>query len=158
VAGLEIGTFYEGAVKDLVWKLKFYHSRAAADALAAVLMRRLRERHFDVITAVPIAPSRHRERGYNQAELIARRVAAELGLPYRSLLLRFGARHQTGQRRNDRLSQVKGVFELKRSLHGETVLVVDDVITTGATLAECAVVLRQAGAGEVWGAAVARGE
>ncbi len=159
LSGVIVGTIYEDAAKELIWQLKFHRSWAAADAMAAVLLRRLNvDYQFDSITAVPIAPSRYRERGYNQAELIAKRLAQHLKLPYRPLLIRFGSHHQVGQSRSERINQISGAFVAKRQLSGESVLVVDDVITTGATLAECASVLREAGASSVWGAAAARGK
>jgi competence protein ComFC len=156
LTGVVVATDYEGAVKEAVLRLKFERSRATARVLAELVVGRLGGVEVDVVTAVPIAPVRYRERGYNQSELIAREVAKRLGLPYRLTLGRTTNEHQMGRRRNERLSGVAGVFYGVGRLSDERVLVVDDVITTGATLAECAAVLWEIGAGEVWGAVVAR--
>jgi ComF family protein len=144
-------------VKALIKKLKFERSRSAADVAARLLLSRaVLPPDVDIVTAVPIAPSRYRERGYNQAELIAKRVAVQLGLPYRSLLGRENADHQIGRGRQERLEHIQGAFFATGRLAGRRVLIVDDVMTTGATLAECAVVLGQAGAEAVWVTALAR--
>jgi ComF family protein len=160
VAPLEsvtVATIYEGPIKDLIWQLKFQRSRSAARVAAGLLADRLAlAPQFDLITAVPIAPVRYRERGYNQAELVARALGRQLGLPYRSLLGRTRTDHQVGRDRHERLEAISGAFYPIRRLRNEHVLVVDDVLTTGATLAECARILSVAGAGRMSAAAVAR--
>jgi ComF family protein len=158
LAAVTVATAYDGPAKELVLQLKFQRSRSAAQVAARLLTARLPvDLAADCITAVPIAPVRYRERGYNQAELIARAVARLSGVPYRSLLGRNGAAHQIGRGRHERLEAIGGAFYPTRRLRGERVLVIDDVLTTGATLAECARVLELAGAGRIQGAAIARG-
>lgn len=157
LAGVSVAARYDGAVKELIWRLKFLRLRAAAGAAAKlVLACRSHWPPADVVTAVPVAPARRRERGYNQSELVAREVARSLGVPYMALLDRKSTVHQIGLGRSDRLEQVAGAFVPAWKLENHRVLLVDDVVTTGATLSECAAVLRAAGAAEVWGAAVAR--
>jgi ComF family protein len=157
LSGVAVGARYDGAVKELVLRLKFYRLRAAARVAAALVLAALPEDLVvDVVTAVPVAPARYRERGYNQSELLARAVAAGLGRRYTPLLGRTGSEHQLGQDRVARLEQIRGAFYARRWLDGRRVLVVDDVVNTGATLSECAETLVAVGAGEVWGAAVAR--
>jgi ComF family protein len=152
-----VGAQYDGAVKEMIWRLKFFRLRTAARSAAQLVARALPETlEIDVVTAVPIAPERYRERGYNQAELIARAVARRLNVRYTPLLARLDAGHQVGRGRHDRLSRIQGAFLARRALCGERVLIVDDVVTTGATLEECAQTLMAAGAAEVWGGAVAR--
>lgn len=152
-----MGAVYDGSTKELILQLKFYRLRAAARAAARLVVGALDiSDRIELITAVPISPLRYRERGYNQAELVAREVARELNLPYLALLGRENSAHQMGQGRTERLRQIKGAFFALRQLNGQKVLIVDDVITTGATLSEGAGVLMAAGAGEVWGAVVAR--
>lgn len=146
---------YAGASRKLIGLLKYYHQRDAAGALAATLTPLLHAANFDVITSVPVATSRLRQRGYNQSELIAKSVARSLVLPYRPLLRRLRNTQQVGKTRNQRLEQVSGLF-IARTKPPSRILIIDDVLTTGATLNACAIALRNAGADEVWGAVAAR--
>jgi predicted amidophosphoribosyltransferase len=82
LAGVSVGAFYDGAVKDAIWRLKFSRLRAAAGPAAELVVRALPGSNFDLVTAVPTSPERYRERGYNQAELIGRAVAERLGVRY----------------------------------------------------------------------------
>lgn len=161
LAGVVVAHHYEGAIKRLVQAIKYQNAGSAATTLANRLTPLLRSHpagDWQIVTSVPTSSSRRRLRGYNQAELIARIVARELGLPYCSLLGRLTDKVQVGKSRKDRLEQVKGIFYAKspRLFCGAKVLIVDDVVTTGATMSECAQVLRAAGAKSVWGAAVAK--
>jgi ComF family protein len=153
--GLVVASAYAGAVRELIGLLKYHHQRDAAAALAAALTPLLDPNAFDIVTSVPVATSRLRQRGYNQSELIAKAVARSLALPYRPLLRRLRNIQQVGKTRSQRLNQVSGVFAA-RGTSRPRVLIIDDVLTTGATLNACAVTLRQAGATEVWGAVTAR--
>jgi ComF family protein len=157
LAGVSVGAHYGGPVKELILQLKFHRLRAAV-VMGADLVEATRRQwpEITVVTSVPVAAARYRERGYNQSELLARMVAKRCGLPYSPLLGRLTSTHQIGLDRRSRLEQVSGAFYASKRLQGQHVLVVDDVVTTGATLSECAAVLTAAGAGSVWGAAVAR--
>lgn len=155
LAGVVVGARYDGVVKELILALKFGRDTASAQAAAALLTPLFESANFDLVTSVPSAPSRRRQRGYNQSALIAKSLAAALGLPYRPLLGRWHQAEQIGAGRRERFLQVEGAFYAK-GRPPRRVLVVDDVLTTGATLDACARVLRQAGCTEVWGAAVAK--
>ncbi len=124
--------------------------------MAKLLLPHLERSRFDIVTSVPIVNRRRRQRGYNQAELIARHVARGLTLPYRRLLVRVRTTQQIGKSREERLVHVGGAFVAKGNVVGQRILICDDVITTSATLNECARVLCDAGAASVWGAAAAR--
>jgi competence protein ComFC len=157
LSGVSVGAYYAGAVKELILQLKFHRLRAATDAAARLIIARSAEwPELEVVTSVPVAASRYRERGYNQSELIAKAVARLSGLPYSPALGRLTATHQIGLDRETRFAQVAGAFYAVRLLPGRRVLIIDDVVTTGATLSECAQVLTSAGARSVWAAAVAR--
>ncbi len=157
LSGVTVGAYYDGAVKQLILKLKFHRSFSAANAAAELILAADPPLgQIDLITSVPISARRYRERGYNQSELIAKALARRTGLPYRSLLTRGTSDHQLGRGRSERLVGVQGAFLAGKSLEGESILLVDDVITTGATLTECARVLRLAGARRVRGAVAAR--
>jgi ComF family protein len=160
LAGTTIVARYDGVARDLTLSLKNHNDVWAAEVLGAMIARAILRTQvtLDVITAVPTSPQRYHERGYNPAERLAKVVARRLELPYRPLLLRLSLAHQIGQGRAQRLKQIHGAFYPSRpqQVAARAVLVVDDVLTTGATLEEAARVLRAAGASLVWAAAVAR--
>jgi len=134
---------YEGVARELVAALKFRHARRLARPLAAGMAELVPPGLASVVTWAPTSPARRRQRGYDQAELLARALAAELGLPCRSLLERIGGGHQTGL---DRVHRLAGPAFRPRPPVPVRVLVVDDVTTTGATLLAAAGALRAAGA------------
>jgi len=140
-------TIYKGAAKELVRALKFDRAAAAADAIAAALAVQVPARHDWVIAHVPTVYGRARQRGYDQAQLIARRLAKRLGCAYVPLLVRQGNQRQVGQSRVVRQQQMATAFRasLRTAAPQPPVLLIDDVITTGATLAAAAHALRAAG-------------
>jgi ComF family protein len=155
--------FYDAALVRAILMLKFDRIEPLgvwfAHRLEEVVKLDLRLR-ADVVVPVPLHPRRQKERGYNQADLIAKPLAKQLGLPYRSsLLVRTRPRpekHLLTLR--ERWESVRGAFATSRSSRVDNlrVLLVDDVLTTGATLDACAKVLREAGAKSVIGLTVAR--
>jgi ComF family protein len=138
---------FEGLPRELVVALKFRHRRDAARVLATQMVRRLSLGHIDVVTWAPTSSRRARRRGYDQAEAIALAVARQLGVPCRRLLYRAHGSAQTGKSRADRL--VGPAFRARQPRSGLSVLVVDDVVTTGATLLAAAQALRSAGVANV---------
>lgn len=140
---------YTGEARDLVVDLKYRGRSSAAHALAAELARAVRSdgQVFDVVTWAPTSDARRRRRGFDQAETIARLVARELRLPCRRLLLRSTGRPQTGRSRRERLEGP--VFRARPARRACRVLVIDDVVTTGATLRAAAHALEGAGWGDV---------
>lgn len=104
-----------------------------------------------IIVPVPTATSRVRQRGYDQATVLARRLARKQRLPYARLLARLGQAHQVGAGRAERVSHLKDAFRAIRVAHiqGAHILLIDDVCTTGATLESAARTLRAAGAKRV---------
>lgn len=154
--GIVVATAYSGRVRDVLLGLKYHNRRAVAAHVSGILARRV-ERHtgdLDVVTWAPTSGQRRHRRGFDQAELIARGVAAHLALPCRRLLERDGpGAPQTGRTRSDRLDGPQ--FRVHHRAAGRRVLVVDDVVTTGATLEAAAKSLRDASAADVVLAAVA---
>jgi predicted amidophosphoribosyltransferase len=143
---------YVGVACDLVRTLKFAGGRPLAGVLAAQLAAGLPEglRGGATVVAVPAHPARARARGYDQAVLLARGLAARTGLPLAGRLLRRRgpAARQLGAARATRLSAGRIVVEV-RGAPPPRVLLVDDVHTTGATLGACAAALRAAGTDDV---------
>ena len=131
-----------------------------AARLAEVAAREAELLAADVVVPVPLHPTRLRERGYNQAELLARPLARRLGLPLRSyLLVRTRPRpNKLKLTRRERWQTVRGAYAMREGTRVDNlaVLLVDDVFTTGATLDACARALRRAGAGRVVGLTAAR--
>lgn len=127
--------------------------------VAAFDDQRLRDRHFDAIVPVPLHPARERERGFNQAELLAEWLSDHLSLPMRPALERVHyTTTQTAFDRAERMQNLRGAFRLRKKadVRRLRVLLIDDVLTTGSTLSECARVLREAGAQSIFAATAAR--
>jgi len=160
VAAVYATTRYTGIAKDVVWKLKFGRAGGAAQEIGKLIAFRLSRKNTRrmVVTYVPTAPSRIRQRGYDQAELIARAVARKLELPCYPLLARQTSRKQVGASRATRTTQLTGAFRAVRlrHIHGSSVLLIDDVVTTGATLEAAAATLKAAGAARVEAAVFAQ--
>jgi ComF family protein len=114
---------------------------------------------LDIITSVPLGLVRFNERGYNQATLLARPIALFLKVPFSSQVLSRNreTRTQVGLTVNERKENMAGAFKAKRELvRGKSILVVDDVATSGATLNACAKALLDEGASNVFGFSLAR--
>lgn len=159
---------HKGLVKRMIGKLKY---RLVTDMYETVMdvvvslgeYEALEENNW-VVVAVPLHERRQRWRGFNQAEELARRWADYFGWEWRAGVLerRVYTKPQVGFARAQRLENVKNAFGLRqrseiRNLKqgGTDILLVDDVWTTGATMRECAKVLKRAGVGKVWGLTVA---
>jgi ComF family protein len=146
---------YEFPADALVHALKFRGELALAQYLAGILGRCLADADVDSVIAVPLSADRLRSRGYNQAVEIARSLLPkkmELDLCVRSR----DTPAQMDLPYEERRRNVRGAFQCTRALLGSSVAVVDDVMTTGATLDEIAAVLKQAGASRVVNWVVAR--
>jgi ComF family protein len=155
-----VGAEYEGVVRDAIHALKFRGKRALARPLAQLMREQWPARAGDVtaLVPVPLGRPRERERGFNQAALLAERLAPGLGVAVRPRWLARlrDTRPQSDLGAAERQANVRGAFEAAREVAGRHVVVVDDVLTTGATVAECARALRAAGAAEIGVVAVAR--
>jgi ComF family protein len=139
--------------------LKYRRARALGRALALLLVPELSAlRPVDALAAVPLHRSRLRERGYNQAQEIARVLAGTLGVPAltRGIARRVAAPAQAGQGARERRRGVARAFRVARNLTGRCIAIVDDVVTTGATVNALAAELKTAGAAHCVVIAVAR--
>ena len=152
---------YEGALRDALHAFKFRGKRALAHPLAALLGETLADhlpQDVDALVPVPLAVARERDRGFNQAALLAERLAIEIDVPSRPGWLRRtrGTAPQTELTAAERRANVHGAFAAGSDVRGRSVALVDDVLTTGATASACAGALLDAGARRVGVVTVAR--
>ena len=154
--------YYEGNIRRSLLRYKFYGARHYAAGYGRILaMKLLREypEGFDVLTWVPVSRLRKLRRGYDQVELLAKAVAAELDMEPVPLLEKI--RNNPPQSgivgQAQRRANVLGIYRVKENVQveGKRILLLDDILTTGATAGECARVLLTAGASEVHCAVVA---
>lgn len=152
---------YTAGIRLMIHNVKFHQADQLAVHFGTLLAERLEEtayRDVDAVVPVPLHASRLAERGYNQTELIFRKWANDHGLIWLEALDRVRATspqwelEPAGRRKN-----VKGAFEVTRPdrISGKNILLVDDIVTTGATLHECAKMLKRSGAVTVTGLALA---
>jgi ComF family protein len=154
-----------GNVREVIHRYKYQRALWFEGFLAELLVRQavpeLRAGKWDLIVPIPLHARKLREREFNQAGRMARRLGAATGLPVHPRLLRRVAPTVTQTRlsRSERLDNVRRAFALRRPvrLTGRRIVLVDDVFTTGATSSACARVLRRAGAADVCVWTIARG-
>lgn len=157
---------YSGMVKDSLIRFKFYsrpgYYRAYAKLLSSRIMKVTGNRRFDMIISVPLHKHKEYTRGYNQAYLISKALSREINLPECSYLLER-SRFTDAQSLLDkerRRENVKNAFRVTNnaSTKGKSVLLIDDILTTGCTINECSRTLKEAGAKSVTAAVVATGK
>lgn len=147
--GVTVPYQYAGALRGALHRFKFRDRPAAYRGFARLIAQRLPAVSFDCVTFAPMVAAKQRARGYNQAELLAKGLASVLRLPCRKLLVKLAdtpAQHTLSA--EERARNAAGAYALRRPLDltGRTVLVVDDVVTTGSTAAALVDCLRRAGA------------
>ena len=153
-----------GIVRRLIHEFKYHRQHYLRHPLAGWLYEtmndpRLHGRRFDLIAPVPLHPARERERGYNQAALLAELLARRIRVPFRAVLERVRyTSTQTAHDRAERMENLRDAFRLRKRAEVQDlrVLLIDDVLTTGSTLSECARVLKESGAISVHAATAAR--
>lgn len=161
ISGLRAPFLMEGSVRRAVHSLKYRGVRAATPELASLMAQYLESQRIpgDVLVPVPLHRRRLRNRGYNQASLLARELGKLTGLTVMENLLERTSDSPPqieATSRAERRSNVEGIFRCMGQASGFKVLLIDDVATTGSTLQACAVALRDAGAESVWGLTLAR--
>lgn len=142
---------YVGPARLAVRRLKFEAARAAAADLAAAMLPLVGDKQGFLLVPVPTASSRRRQRGYDQAYLLARQLSRVSGLAFCPALARHGQTRQVRAGRAQRRLQLTDAYRLRRSaaVTGRRILLIDDVITTGATLEAAARTLAAAGAAQI---------
>lgn len=151
---------FEGSLQAALHKLKYRRDLSMGEALAAGMMPFVQDLNWqvDLVVPVPLGKQRIRERGYNQVAMIAKPLAMGLGLQYseKALLRRKETRTQVGLSREERHKNVHEAFQADTGVNGRSVLIMDDVSTTGSTLSSGADALYTAGAKSVYALTVAR--
>jgi competence protein ComFC len=153
-----------GIVREIIHHFKYrrqiYLRHLVARWLGAALIdERLRVCRFDILIPVPLHPARQRERGFNQANLLAQLLSAQISIQSKPALERIRyTTTQTALDRAERMENLHNAFRLRKNMdvRGLRVLLIDDILTTGSTLSECARVLKRAGAISVHAATAAR--
>jgi ComF family protein len=146
----------------LIKKIKYQHQFAAIEDILPLLKKIYYELPLIpsspiIITSVPSNSTRLSSYGYNQSEIIAQQLAAFINQPYQTCLKRRNGESQTKLSRQDRFAAVeKQYFSLRVFDNNPTVVIIDDVITTGATLSICARQLKESGAKSVWAITLAK--
>lgn len=159
--GIRAPYLFEGPLREAVHRLKYRGWRVAAPVLGGLLASYLDSHKLpgEILVPVPLHPRRLRSRGYNQSELLAKEAGKLLEFPVRNDLLKRAndsLPQVEARNREHRRANVAGNFESSTGVRGMSILLVDDVATTGSTLSACAAALKEAGAASVWGLALAR--
>lgn len=149
--------YYEGSVKDALVKMKFSQRKEYADALSEYMLKALKERYdgktFDLTVSVPLHKKDRRKRGYNQSELLTQYISEKSGIPYKNDILEkiYKTKMQMSQKGIERSGNLLGAFAVKdgADVEDKSILLIDDIKTTGATASECGKMLYLAGAKEV---------
>lgn len=157
---------YEGVIKECVHFLKYNAklslARPLAELMAVYARYHLGVDNIDFLVPVPLHPAKQREREFNQTEILARRISKILNIPVmvNNLKRVKNSQPQTKLSGAERLINIKGAFEVKdkAGFKNKSVLLIDDVFTTGATVDECAKTLKQAGAKKVEVLTLAKGQ
>lgn len=147
-----------GALENLIDSYKFQRVYDAHKVLADLLLECLDELPPEtIVVPVPTIAAHIRERGYDHTMLIAKEVAKQRGLRLKPLLYRLTSTKQRGANRKERIAQAKAAFGVRGAASGDVpYLLVDDVVTTGATMEYAARALQEAGASTIWAVAIAR--
>jgi ComF family protein len=149
LASVNAATPYEAHAKDMLWLLKSSGAQAVARTMAQVMAPLVPANCL--LVPVPTATSRVRQRGYDQAEVLAKQLSRLTGAHVAAALRRTGQTQQVGATREQRKHQLSTAFYVSKPymVHGQAVLLIDDVMTTGASLEAAAQVLLQSGATRV---------
>lgn len=159
---ISAGYFKDEILKEAIHKFKYERLSSLSKILAGLMIERIKKEgvSFDIVSFVPSSKKRRAWRGYNQAELLAAEIASFFNKPSMPLLKKIKeTKPQVGLSKKNRQKNLAGCFVFigkAGEIQGKKVLIVDDVVTTGTTLNECAKIIRQKGARTIWAATVAK--
>ena len=162
IDGIRVASYFEdNPIRVGIHRLKYRNHKAVASSLSQILAEAYAKYQLtcDVVVPVPLHPSRYKERGYNQSELLTKPLGELLNLPVntRTLHRTQKTKSQMTLGANERRKNVANAFECTDSqLSSLSVLLIDDVCTTGSTLDSCAVALKETGVKSVWGLTLAK--
>jgi len=161
IDGIRSVAYFEGVLREAIHRFKYRGGQALAQPLGQLMVEHWSECEIpaEMLIPVPLHPTRLGERGYNHAALLARELSAKVGLPVEArCLARVRATPlQVNLDAAARRENVRGAFRcLDDRVAGRSVVLIDDVCTTGATLTACGAALREAGVASVWGYTLAR--
>ena len=153
-----VSQYHQAVLPDILHVFKYQYVIAAGQCLSDLAVDYLKTQGdlaIDVVVPVPLSKKRELLRGFNQATVIAQAICHEFGLSLNSgsLIRKFNNRPQVGLNAEQRWENVKNIFSVTddTAFKDKKILLIDDVITTGATLRQCAKILKKSGAKEVWG-------
>lgn len=151
---------YDGVAATIIKRFKFGKkpqlAKFMAEEVAYCVKKNYQDINFDFITFVPMNRIKQFKRGFNQSELIANEVGKILDLPViKTLGRKYSSKDQKFKKRNERIKSVKGQFYARSQFDGKTILLIDDVLTSGATLSECSLMLKRSKALQVYTATFA---
>lgn len=152
---------YEGVIKKAILALKFKHATEVENELSEIFLSQLGNMKllpYKALVPIPVHWYRENIRGFNQSELIGKKIAEKMDLRFMPHLLtkKRATTSQVELRVQERKQNLKGVFELSRGKISDSVILFDDVFTTGSTLKEATQVLKKGGVKKVWGLTLAR--
>lgn len=159
--GLRSWAYYDGSIRNAIHQLKYNRNVGLGEILSRPLLKLFLDLGWkiDIITPVPLGLARIAERGYNQSSLLAKPLSLALGIPYCPQILwrQRETRSQVGLSASERRLNVVGAFAAQASLAADkSIIVIDDVATSGSTLEACADALFSVGARKVYGLTLAR--
>jgi len=160
--GVYILSYYNDEIlKKAVWEFKYNFMKEIGPLLAKILARHLKDKadfENSIFVSVPLDRKRLKWRGFNQSEILASEVAQNLNTLFTKDAIKRVKETKTQMElsKKERIGNIAGAFSVRRVVKGKKIFLIDDVITTGSTLDECAKELKKAGAREVWGVVLAK--
>jgi ComF family protein len=157
-------TSFKGIVREAIHKLKYSYLEELSVPLSLLILNYLQNINCQIdnsfiIVPVPMHPKKKRRRGFNQSEEIAKIISQSTNIPLSTTLIKIKeTKPQMELNRIERMENIKNCFAInnEKEIENKTILLLDDVYTTGTTIEECAKVLKENGAKEVWGLTIAR--